>query len=434
MVDMKLQNVRGTRDIPPEEMIMRQKILNVIRQTFEDFGFVPLETPALERWDILGKKGAGGSEVLEECFRFKDKGGREVGLRYDLTVPLARFVASNPSLTLPFKRYQIDRVWRYGDVARGRLREFWQADVDIIGSKSMQADAEVIGCAVFALRKLGFRKFFVRINNRKILNAIIRYVNVPSEKSIDVIRSIDKLDKIGMEGVERELEKFVDKKIVKRIMEFLKIKGKDALKKVREIIGDNEGIDELKELTEILEVVKVKEYKIDLSLARGLDYYTGPIFEIFAEEGIGSIGGGGRYDNLIELFSGREIPATGISLGIERIVEVMKSKKMLKEVKTKTQVFVAVANEKVRKEAIRIAFALREQGIACDIDLMGRKLSKQLEYANKMDIPFVVILGPKDLAEKRITIRNMKSGEEIKVPINDVVNTLKMKFVKRRES
>ncbi len=419
-----LQNVRGTRDIPPEEMIIRQKVLDIIRQTFEDFGFAPLETPTLERWDVLQKKGAGGSEVLEECFRFKDKGGRKIGLRYDLTVPLARFVASNPSLTLPFKRYQIDRVWRYGDVARGRLREFWQADVDIVGSRSMQADAEVVSCAVLALRRLGFKKFFVRLNNRKILNGLVNYAGVPSQKTMEVIRVIDKLDKIGEEGVKKELGRIVGDEVTKKIMDFLKIKGRDALNKARKMLGDNEGIKELEELIEWLDVIDIREYKVDLSLARGLDYYTGPIFEIFAEEGIGSIGGGGRYDNLIKLFSGREVPATGISLGVERIIEVMKERKMVKGEKTRTKVFVAVVSDEVRKDGMRIAFSLRENGIPCDMDVMRRRLGKQLEYANKMNIPFVVIIGPEDLSKGVVTLRNMKSGEERKVRIDEIVRTL----------
>lgn len=420
-----LQNVRGTRDIPPEEMIVRLKVLDIVRQMFEDFGFVPLETPALERWEVLGKKGAGGSEVLEECFRFKDKGGREVGLRYDLTVPLARFVASNPSLTLPFKRYQIDRVWRYGDVARGRLREFWQADIDIVGSKSIQADAEVVACAVLALRRLGFKKFFVRLNNRKILNELVKYAGVPCVKVVEIIRTIDKLDKIGEQGVKKELEKIVSKESTKKVMSFLKIRGKNALDKAREMIGDNDGIKELGELVEWLEAMGINEYRIDLSLARGLDYYTGPIFEIFAEEGIGSIGGGGRYDNLIKLFSGREVPATGISLGLERIIEVMREKNMIKGEKTKAKVFVAPATEDVRKEAMKIAFSLRESGIPCDTDLMDRKLGKQLEYASKMNVSFVIIVGPKDLAEGKITLRNMKSGKEKKVFLKELLKSLK---------
>ncbi len=417
-----MKNVRGTRDILPPESIIRKEIIDIIRRTYEEFGFLPMETPALEKWEVLSKKGAGGSEVLEESFKFKDRKGREIGLRYDMTVPLARFISENRSIVLPFKRYQIDRVWRYGDVTRGRLREFWQADIDVIGSKEIEADAEVVSCAVVAMRRLGFRKFFVRINNRKVLNDIMNYAGVSESKRLDVIRTIDKLDKIGEKGVEEELKKIIEIDVVKRLMKVLKISGKDVLKKVGTIIGNTEGLKELKKLSEILNMIGISEYKIDLSLARGLDYYTGPIFEIFAEEGVGSVGGGGRYDNLIELFSGRKMPATGISLGIERIFEVLKDKF---KVKDNIKVYVAIANEEVRVEGMKITLLLRENGVACDIDLMKRKLNKQLEYAGKMKIPYVLIIGLNDLKKNIVTLRDMSSGKERKIRLDDVINELK---------
>ena len=274
---MELKPLKGTRDFLPEEMIIRQKILEKVKNTFELFGFQPLETPALESWEILSAKGAGGEEILKETYNFEDLGKRRVGLRYDLTVPLARVVASNPNLPLPFKRYQIQNVWRYGDVSKGRLREFLQADIDIVGSGSMLADTEVIACAVFCLNSLGFKDFIVRINNRKILSALVKFAEIEEEKSLDVFRSLDKIEKIGEEKVKKELEeKGVSKNSIKKIFDFIKTDEipQKVFEKIEELNFDEgkEGIEELREIVFYLEKMKVKaKIKIDLSLARGLD-------------------------------------------------------------------------------------------------------------------------------------------------------------------
>ena len=325
-------NVKGTRDFLPEEMIHRQQVLEKIKNVFETFGFQPLETSALESWEVLSKKGAGGDEILNETYNFKDRGDRMIGLRYDLTVPLARVVAENPNLPLPFKRYQIDKVWRYGDVSSTRFREFLQCDVDIIGSEGSLADAEVIACAISCFNALGFKDFYVRLNSRKILNEILRLSKVDEKDFANVLRSIDKLDKSSVEDVTKELEsKEISKASIKKLLDYIKMKGEPE--KILKELGVVDGTSELKEIISYLKAMKLdSKVKIDLSLARGLDYYTGPIFEIFAGEGIGSVAGGGRYDKMIGLFSGRDIPATGISLGIERIMEVVKERKMMEAV------------------------------------------------------------------------------------------------------
>jgi len=424
--------VKGTRDFLPEEMILRQKIIEKIKNIFEIFGFSPLETPALEKWEILAAKGAGGSEVLKETYRFKDKGGRDIGLRYDLTVPLARVIANNPNLQLPFKRYQIQKVWRYGDVKRGRLREFLQCDIDIVGTENLVADAEVIACAVKVLEELGFKNFFVRLNSRKLLTALVIYAGISKEKVLEVFRSIDKLDKIGLDGVKEELkEKGFSKQQISKIEEFLKISGEpfEILKQAEKLVGEIEegksGIKELRELVEYLKEFGVYDkIRLDLSLARGLDYYTGPIFEIWCEErGIGSLAGGGRYDELIGLFAGRKVPATGISLGIERILEILKERTKKIE-KTKVKVFVAAATDDVKKDVFKIVKMLRENGIKTDFDLKGRKLKRQLEYADSLQIPFVVIVGKEELKEDCVRLRDMRKREERKVKINELIQTL----------
>jgi histidyl-tRNA synthetase len=428
----KFRPVRGTRDFLPEEMIRRQYVLDTVRKVFENFGFNPLETPALESWDVLSAKGAGGSEILKETYNFRDRGGRRIGLRYDLTVPLARVVSSIPNLTLPFKRYQISRVWRYGDVARGRLREFWQADIDTVGSSRMSADAEVIACTGAVLKELGFKGFCVRLNSRKILNAMVKYAGIKGNR-LEIFKIIDKLDKIGFKGVEKELKGFGLKQTqIKKLFKLVKISGSPdtALKKADKLLmrvkEGEEGIKELKDIISYLKKMSPKlEVKIDLSLARGLDYYTGPIFEFWAGEGVGSVAGGGRYDEMIGIFSGKELPATGISIGIERVLEVMKEKKMVKSRQTKVQVFVAGVKEKFFSNALKTAGKLRDAGVHVSVDLMGRNLRRQLEYANSRQIPFAVLIGEKELKEKKLTLRDMVSGKEEKLGLRDIVEKLK---------
>ncbi|MEM7819962.1 MAG: ATP phosphoribosyltransferase regulatory subunit, partial [Candidatus Aenigmatarchaeota archaeon] len=273
MPKIKLSIPRGTRDFLPEEMIARQEILDRVRSVFELFGFVPIETPAIENFEILSAKGAGGDEILNETYNFDDKAGRKIGLRYDLTVPLARVVAMNPGLNLPFKRYQIQNVWRYGDVAKGRLREFLQADIDIVGSDSMLADAEIIACACYALESLGFKNFVVRINNRKILSGIVKSAGVDEKKVVDVLRSIDKFEKIGIEGVKNELlDKGFSEKIVEKILGFI---NDGKIEKIASKSDEcKKGVEETELLISYLKKMGVSKFKIDLSLARGLDYYT----------------------------------------------------------------------------------------------------------------------------------------------------------------
>ena len=406
---MRYENVKGTKDFNPEEMEKRQYIIDVIRKTFEEFGFVEIDTPCLEKWEILSKKGTGGEGILEETYKFEDKSKALIGLRYDLTVPLARFVAMNKKLPLPFKRYQIGKVWRYGDVSKGRLREFLQADIDIVGAESILADAEVLACASFALRKLKI-DFLIRINSRKVLNSIMKKVGIKNEFVNDVLRSIDKLDKISEDEVKKEL--------------FSKGFSRDVIENIFEMIKSNpnelrvDGIDELNKLSEYLKLFDVKNFKIDFSLARGLDYYTGPIFEIVSKnKNIGSIAGGGRYDNLIELFSSEKVPATGISLGIERIFEI------LSDYPKKKRIFVALSNEDVFEDAIKIVKMLREK-FYVDYDLKGRKLSKQMEYANARKFSIVIIVGKRDLENKEVTVRDMESGEEKKIKIENLESFL----------
>ncbi|MBU5688637.1 MAG: histidine--tRNA ligase [Candidatus Aenigmarchaeota archaeon] len=427
----EFQTVKGMRDFLPNEAILRDKVFEKIKKVFERFGFSPAITPSLEYYEVFANKYGIGEENLKNIYQFEDKSGRKLALRFDQTVPLARLIACNPQLPKPFKRYEISRVWRYEEIKKGRYREFWQCDIDIVGSKSMLADAEVIACAIEAVKELGFKDFVMRINNRKLLSALLKYTKVKTKEN-DVLRIIDKLDKIGQKGVEKELlELGLKKDEVKMIFDVIMTKGsvKDILNKISFLENydlGKEGVEELEKLFDYLkDMVEEKYFCIDLSLARGLDYYTSNIFELSVKDKtIGSIAGGGRYDEMIGKFVGgkEQIPAVGIALGIERIIELLKEKE--NNVANVTKVFVANVSENNRKDSIKIAKTLREKGINTEIDLMERPLSKQLDYANKCKIPFVLIVGDQEVKTGKYKLKDMSKGTEISVNISQLINIL----------
>lgn len=426
---MKFQPPRGTRDLAPEEMIRREYIFNVIKDVFERYGFDPLETPAFESWELLSRKGGGGDAIKDEIYYFKDKSERELGLRFDLTVPLARFVANNPQLPKPFKRYQIGRVWRYDRPQAGRFREFWQADIDIVGSSKMDCEVECLATVCEILEKLGFKNFFIRVNNRKILNGLVKYMKIKEERTAEIFRALDKIEKIGKEKVKKELGKIIPQNKVAELMNIIETSGKiesieSKLKRFANTSKElKQGLLELKEIVEKSKMYGINnKIKIDLSLVRGLDYYTGSIFEISVKtkKSVGSISGGGRYDKLIGLYGGQPLPAVGISLGVDRIYEIMLSENMFDTPLTKTQIFVVCVNDSVRKNCVEVAQKLREFGINTQIDLMGRDIKKQLAYVNSKKIPYALIVGPKEIKERTYTLRNMKTGREERVKLENI--------------
>ncbi|NHW44321.1 MAG: histidine--tRNA ligase [Candidatus Verstraetearchaeota archaeon] len=431
MEKSSLRRPRGTRDFLPWDMIKRRFVVETVRSVFELYGYDEIETPAFELLDVLTAKC--GPDVKEQIYAFKDKAGRDLGLRFDLTVPLARVVASHPDLPKPFKRYCISRVWRYEEPQSGRFREFWQADADIVGSAKMDADAEVVALAISCLKRLGMKNFRVRLNNRKILESIAASADVEKELWLDVFRAIDKLDKVGQEGVRRELEKLglSGDQISTIMMQISKCGNVDAVEReVSHALNDRgkEGFNELAEIISNLELYNCSEYVVvDLSLARGLDYYTGPIFEISAETNVnvGSVAGGGRYDNLIELLGGPPTPATGISLGIDRLVEVLGEANMLPTARTLTQAFIAYTSPSLKKEVIAVAEKLRDRGIRVEVDVMGRKLDRQLKYADAKGIPYVVILGPQEVERGVYRVRDMSAREERLVDLQELLELLK---------
>ena len=418
---------RGMRDILPEQMIRRQYVIDVIRDVFEEFGFEPLQTPALELSEVLtGKYGPDAEKLIYQAGHV---GGKEdISLRYDLSVPLCRVIAMHPQLPKPFKRYQIDPVWRAERPQKGRYRQFFQCDADTVGTESMLADAENVNLIYQVLTRLGFEQFEVNINDRKLITGIGQFAGVPTEQLGGLYRSIDKLDKIGVSGVRDELaENQISEPVIEKLLALLQIEGDTAtvLNALNEQLGDSEvareGIAELEELNNYLTTLGVpdKFYRVNVSMVRGLEYYTGPIYETVVEEPkIGSITGGGRYDELIGSFSKQGYPATGTSFGIERIIDVMEEFDMFPTAvgKTVTQVLVTVFDADLAQESLKLATLLRQDGIRTEVYSRPTRLSTQIKYADTKGIPYAVILGSDELEAGKVAIRNLASREQQIVP------------------
>jgi len=424
--------LKGFRDYLPEQMILRLRIIGIFREIFECHGFEPLDTPALEYLDVLTGQ-AGENEKL--MYRFADAGGREVGLRYDLTVPLARVVAMHQNaLVLPFKRYHIAPVWRAENPQRGRFREFWQCDADIAGSASPLADAEVIAIMVEALEAIGVPEFVIRISHRRLLESLGLAAGVPAELATALYRAVDKLDKIGVDGVTRELaESGVTTDQATRVLALVTRRGEplDLLTELRgemiDLPGAITAIDELEQIFRVLPDFGVasKRYTLDLALARGLDYYTGPVFEAaVTEPKVGSVGGAGRYDGLIGTFLGRPIPATGMSLGLERIIEVVREHNLLPLPATVADVALVMFPETVGAGA-RLATSLRARGLRVDLSLQPhRGVGDQLKLAGRKGIPVAVILGTSEFAVGAATVKDLRGGEQHVVPLEAVAGSV----------
>ena len=483
---------KGTRDFLPEQMLRRQFVMDKIRTIFEKYGYQPLETPSIEKLDVLsGKYGDEGEQLifkvlkrgtgLEGLRKAAMSGARRAAkpgpaetersesefvvhrygelvdeaLRYDLTVPLSRVVAMyNRDLVYPFKRYQIQPVWRADRPQRGRYREFYQCDADTVGTKSMLADAETIAIVYDVLSTLGFRKFKIRINNRKILNGIMTYAGIDPERSTQVFVAIDKLEKIGLDGVKKELaDREISNTEIDKILSVFEISGlvesgKDGLPSpaidgkpetvlaelatsFKDIEEMQEGTKELQEIVGMLKTFDLPEsfYQIDLFLVRGLGYYTGPIHESVVEEPrIGSLTGGGRYDKLIGMFLGRDIPAVGTAFGIERIIDVMTQLDMFPDMKTRTQVLVTIFDDATKDASLDLCRELRQADIRTESYMELTKLKKQFSYADKKQIPFIAIIGPDELAENRVTIKDLKSGEQFSVLRSDCIRELRKRL------
>jgi histidyl-tRNA synthetase len=420
---------RGMRDILPEQMMLRRYVIRAFEEIFEAYGFEPLQTPALElRETLMGKYGPDAEKLIYDA-RHRE-GKEELSLRYDLSVPLARVVAMYPNLPRPFKRYQIALVWRAERPQKGRYREFYQCDADIVGTSSMAADAEIISLIHEALTRLGFRNFVILLNDRKLLTGLGRYSGVPEPLLGSLYRAIDKFDRLGLEGVQEEMRRYgIPEEAIARMLELLRIEGDHA-----EILGElsrrmqaaeiPEGLEGIRELEALLRFVEAmgvpsERYRISFTMVRGLEYYTGPIFEtVVTEPKIGSITGGGRYDGLVGLFARQSVPMTGTSFGIERIIDVIQELGMAPPdlPRTPVQVLVTVFDEPRMGASIALAQAFRRAGLKVMLYFEPRRLEAQLRYAHQKGIPFVAILGPDEEARGVVTVRDMGSGEQRTLP------------------
>jgi histidyl-tRNA synthetase len=418
---MAVHLAKGTRDALPEDMSKRLAVITELRGVFANFGFSPLDTPAFERIETLtGKYGEEGAKLIFKILKRGAGGERgecDLALRYDLTVPLARVMAMNSQIRLPFKRYQIAPVWRADRPAKGRFREFVQCDVDIVGAPGILADAECLTVLCAGMDTLGLAgRYTVRLNDRRLLHAIAKAVG--AEDEVALLVAVDKLDKIGREGVTRELaSQGIEPAQTERLWELLAVGSDNAetLAGLREALPESEAA--VQALTDVLQAAAdmgadIARIRIDPSLARGLDYYTGPVFEVVSDElAIGSLAGGGRYDELIGIFSGRDIPAVGLAFGLDRIVMVLEQLERLPETDA-TQVLVTVYDSQSRAVSSRVARELREAGVRTELYLGASKLAKQFKYANARKYPWLVVIGPSEQEAGGITLKNMRTGEQ----------------------
>lgn len=426
---MKPQTLKGFYDYFSDDMRIRNFIKDSFREIAEEYGFEPLETPALEYSELI--LGQSGEEAEKLYYKFKDNGERDVMLKYELMIPMCRAVAQNiNSITLPYKRYQVQNVWRAENVQRGRLREFTQMDVDILGSSSPLADAEIILFGISFLKKIGFENFRVRLNSREIIQGIVEVLEIEESKFEKIYISIDKLEKIGKEKVREILiiDSNIEEEKVDKLLEIIEIKEIDKISNILEnsIAGKN-GVENIKKILSIINGTEKDKVLFDLSLARGLTSYTGAVWEFEIIEGnIGSVSGGGRYDKAVSKYLGREIPATGTSFGLERLAEVIKQMEMLKT-KDNKSVLIIPMDERSTSFLLSTTKKLREQNIQTNIYPDFVKLKESLKYANKKEYTWVIIIGENETSSNTLTLRNMLTQEQFTLTIKEAINKIQNK-------
>ena len=446
MNKVKPSLAKGTRDFGPEEMEIREYVINIFKNIFDLFGFRSIQTPSIENIDTLtGNYGDEGDKLIfrilnsgdflkksdendfKESLKLKSKISSKA-LRYDLTVPLARFVSMNQEkISIPFKRYQIQPVWRADRPQKGRFREFYQCDVDYIGTNSIVCEAEIIDLVYTLFDKLKIYDIDFKLNNRKILQGIAE-VNGLSDNFNELCVLIDKIDKIGLEKFEKELiRKDYNSKTVKSITEIFNFNGSnlEKINFIEKVISSSQvGLDGVKEIKKLMDVND--NFTIDFSLARGLSYYTSSIFEVKSNKSnIGSLCGGGRYDNLTENFGLKDMPGIGISFGIERIFELLKEKKDPVLQDGKNKILLSYLDSRYLPNCLVIAKKLRDEGISVDLISDNLKLKKQLKYANKNNIPFVMIVGEDEIKSNSFTFKSMENGKQEKNSIDEIISTMK---------
>ena len=424
----------GFMELKPNEQILFDQIKEKIEESYKRFGFLPLDTPILELSEVLLAKA--GGETEKQIYRFTR--GDDLAMRFDLTVPLAKYVSKNyGELQFPFRRYQIGKVYRGERPQKGRFREFYQADIDIIGDGelSIMNDAEIPSIIYTTFKNLGFDDFTIRINNRKILNGLFEYLNIV-ELSTEIMRIIDKLEKIGKENVKLELLKLnIEEEIVDKILEFISISGdnEEKIESLEKLNIKNEvfekGLFELKEVVKYIRLFGVPEenFSIDLTIARGLDYYTGTVYETFLDNyrEIGSVCSGGRYDNLAENYTDKSLPGVGIAIGVTRLFDQLNDLKLIKTEKESISDVLVISTSDDVSECLPIANTFRKEGINTEVYMNDKKMKAKFKYADKLKIPYVAIIGEDELKENKVSLKNLVTGKQDTINIQEAVEILK---------
>jgi histidyl-tRNA synthetase len=429
------RTLKGFRDYLPDAMMARERLIDIARRVYRSYGFCPIDTPALEYLEIL--TGKGSEETDKQLYRFQDHGDRWVGLRFDLTVPLARFAAQHAAeLGTPFKRYHIATVWRGENTQRGRYREFMQCDFDTIGTRSPVADVETALVIHDLMRAIGFEEFTIRVNNRMVLSGLLQRLNL-ADQSVAVLRALDKLAKIGREAVAEEMQRMAGATAEQAadVLRFAELSGSnnEILRQLEPLVaGSDLGQEGVSRLTELLSAVEVggvagERIRLDVSIARGLDYYTGTIFETFLDQlpGIGSVCSGGRYDNLASLYTNQELPGIGASLGLDRLLAAMEELGMLTKVTTPAEVFVVYFVAERLHDYLRLAAKLRAAGLGVELYPEAKRLGQQLKYADRRGFKVAIIAGEDELADGTCQIKNLASGESETVAMGEVGNAVR---------
>ena len=422
---MLIQNVKGGYDYIPQEQIIRNYINNTLKEVFEEYGYKPIETPILCYYDILSDKYDENNDILKEIYKLEDQGNRKLGLRYDLTVPFAKFIALNKNrITLPFKRYEINKVFRDGPVKIGRDREFTQCDVDVVGIAGQYIDAELLSLYNEAFKRLNI-EIIIKYNNRKLMTGLILESKINENLVPNVTTILDKKDKLTEQELNKMLKELgLNDNQINNINKYFNMNIKEISIQFQNTKNETlkEGIKEINNLKKYLKGINIDNIcKLDITLARGQNYYTGNVFEVYEKNKKlkGSIGGGGRYDNIVGNFinDGNNYPTVGISFGLTSIYELLKNKKIFQE-KSLIDFYIIPLDTEI--ESLTLANNLRNQGYKVEIEMNKKKLKKSLEYANKEKIPYVIILGEDEIKTKTIKIKDMKNNKEI--IINDINN------------
>ncbi len=425
----------GFMQLLPNEQIMFNEMKEKIQKTYEKFGFLPLDTPIIESSEVLLAKA--GGETEKQIYRF-NKGESDLSLRFDLTVPLAKYVTENyANLNFPFRRYQIGKVYRGERAQRGRFREFYQCDIDIIGENELSVinDAEIPSIIYTTFKELGFDNFTISINNRKILNGLFESLEL-KDKSVDILRIIDKIDKIGKEKVIKEIQNIgIEDEKINKIMEFISITGdvEFTINSLKQLNIENElfniGVNELEQVAKNIKVFGVPQenYKIDLTIARGLDYYTGTVYETFLNEyrELGSVCSGGRYDNLAEYYTDKKLPGVGISIGLTRLFFQLNDKKIIEAENKSISKIMIISMVDDFERSIEVATTLRTAGINTQIYTNNAKIKNQFKYASRLNIPYVIVIGEDEIKQNKVTLKNMETGEQELICVEDIISKLK---------